>query len=1060
MGGKKRSNTRNSAYEATTQTIEVTVLPVEANVSPYAMTISVKNTETNLKNVFGEERYWRKVFGPHTPVEPPTFSVYRKGFPKPGDPRDLGFHILLLKCEGHKFPRNLNAQPLEAYCSTHFYGPLIIALNLLTPPYTLVKFSPSNLEIINKLNASTPKALQFNTATTASTASNVGSSVPTSSSKKTGLSDSYGEANSLVSSHTISSSLTGSQTGATSGNKTGSSSAVNSNTSNQPIVSLEEYQEYLSQDNFYIYRYKTIYCPQKHLRHSWASCPYAHRNQDYRRAPDKYNYRPEDCQFMSKEGGEGCPHGLDCEYAHTTFERLYHPLKYKTHSCDQTNRNGTGCTRGDTCAFYHNTEERRYVNDYGDFDPFFDELENERLEEEQETAQASIVSSEVKPKKSVSQKPVDKSGKVVSFKDIFGISETNNNLDDEDDDLDVEATDGENQTGGTDEDEIRGVDQLLDFTQEDKEQIGAGDVALQAGRTAGEMNLQDLERDLIGTGPDADTPSLVFSKSNNEELESQSQLLKDLIRGKSTPLSNAVKTTADHRLSKVKSEVSAGKNDGQDSLASSKDGLFQFDCSSFADSVDVEGLALDDNDLLDSLQTIKNVDKSNGKSEGSRILLGSDFVEGSEDYPQLSMTGTGTNRTVTIGGKSGEVGKPTKANNVTGSKDAATKSSASTTTSSSSEQGVHRTNIDAGGTTIHIEGPVNQIIIQPGASLINNNNYYSTGPTTALSNNFFTSYYFGDPIFSPTSSSTSEAIGSKASSSKPTATAKGNDTKPKTKGKNAKGEVVEISAKDDQLKHLDLGFLDESDESRLRQKAGSSNKDSQTAATNGTTPTDTAATTTPKEKLSSSAHKIYSKVNPREFKKTNDVDLPKRSSPSTTSTNDTNTTTNNTKKKAVSEERDGEGVDDVMFDRFKDGTFQFCSKTRNIPNKVRDFELQLHGSLSEGHYARINGSGGFGRMDGRHGGNMSHVHMMNGAGMANGNGSFGYGYSSGLEQGGMSMNMMHDYQMSLYGGNNNKMHKKMRRSGTGGNSSVPTAGGANLGSMGLGGDGLGKLLRR
>lgn len=42
----------------------------------------------------------------------------------------IGLHILLLKCEGFKFPRNPNAHLLELFCNTHFYGPLVVAINL------------------------------------------------------------------------------------------------------------------------------------------------------------------------------------------------------------------------------------------------------------------------------------------------------------------------------------------------------------------------------------------------------------------------------------------------------------------------------------------------------------------------------------------------------------------------------------------------------------------------------------------------------------------------------------------------------------------------------------------------------------------------------------------------------------------------------------------------------------------------------------------------------------------------------------------------------------------
>ena len=42
----------------------------------------------------------------------------------------VGLHILLLKCEGFKFPRNPNAHLLELFCNTHFYGPLVVAMNM------------------------------------------------------------------------------------------------------------------------------------------------------------------------------------------------------------------------------------------------------------------------------------------------------------------------------------------------------------------------------------------------------------------------------------------------------------------------------------------------------------------------------------------------------------------------------------------------------------------------------------------------------------------------------------------------------------------------------------------------------------------------------------------------------------------------------------------------------------------------------------------------------------------------------------------------------------------
>lgn len=93
-------------------------------------------------------------------------------------------------------------------------------------------------------------------------------------------------------------------------------------------------QMVMEPDMFYMYRYKTAYCPQKNVKHDWSQCIYAHRPQDFRRQPDQYVYFPDDCKNFSSEQEESCPLGFKCKFAHSTYERLYHPLKYKTNPCD------------------------------------------------------------------------------------------------------------------------------------------------------------------------------------------------------------------------------------------------------------------------------------------------------------------------------------------------------------------------------------------------------------------------------------------------------------------------------------------------------------------------------------------------------------------------------------------------------------------------------------------------------------------------------------------------------------------------------------------------------
>jgi hypothetical protein len=62
----------------------------------------------------------------------------------------IGLHILLLKCEGYKFPRNPNAHFLELFCNTHFYGPLVVAMNMNNVPYHLANFKIDFLpEVLN-----------------------------------------------------------------------------------------------------------------------------------------------------------------------------------------------------------------------------------------------------------------------------------------------------------------------------------------------------------------------------------------------------------------------------------------------------------------------------------------------------------------------------------------------------------------------------------------------------------------------------------------------------------------------------------------------------------------------------------------------------------------------------------------------------------------------------------------------------------------------------------------------------------------------------------------------
>jgi len=59
---------------------------------------------------------------------------------------------------------------------------------------------------------------------------------------------------------------------------------------------LQHLKSTMDHNLFYMYKYKTQYCPQKNIKHDWSICIYAHRPSDFRRPPDKYLYFHDDCK--------------------------------------------------------------------------------------------------------------------------------------------------------------------------------------------------------------------------------------------------------------------------------------------------------------------------------------------------------------------------------------------------------------------------------------------------------------------------------------------------------------------------------------------------------------------------------------------------------------------------------------------------------------------------------------------------------------------------------------------------------------------------------------------
>jgi hypothetical protein len=113
--------------------LKIMIFPIRKEEAPYQMVLKIKSGENNLKTTLTEDYfYWRQIFKGSTPVEPPTYSVFRKEINE-----QHTLHIILLKVEGHKFPRNPNAHALELHCNTKFYGQMAVVFNSPEAPFLL-----------------------------------------------------------------------------------------------------------------------------------------------------------------------------------------------------------------------------------------------------------------------------------------------------------------------------------------------------------------------------------------------------------------------------------------------------------------------------------------------------------------------------------------------------------------------------------------------------------------------------------------------------------------------------------------------------------------------------------------------------------------------------------------------------------------------------------------------------------------------------------------------------------------------------------------------------------
>jgi len=120
-------------------------------------------------------------------------------------------------------------------------------------------------------------------------------------------------------------------------------------------------------------KFRTTWCAKRY-DHDHDLCGFAHvevNNGWLRRNPLLYNYKDEMCPYVTasseKRGYQKglvineCPHGVNCEYAHSVEEIVYHPRRYKKKACSCLSRSG-GCSLGDVCPDFHPVESYRFSN--------------------------------------------------------------------------------------------------------------------------------------------------------------------------------------------------------------------------------------------------------------------------------------------------------------------------------------------------------------------------------------------------------------------------------------------------------------------------------------------------------------------------------------------------------------------------------------------------------------------------------------------------------------------------------------------------------------------------
>lgn len=128
----------------------------------------------------------------------------------------------------------------------------------------------------------------------------------------------------------------------------------------EPELKVELLHEMVKDINFYVWKFKTEWCPFIH-QHNKSICVYAHNWQDFKRNPMNYSAQP--CPNWKYDKyvtvyEEGCINGFGCGFSHGWKEALFHPSVYKTTPCPEM----TKCHKGPDCPYYHSMSDIRCIS--------------------------------------------------------------------------------------------------------------------------------------------------------------------------------------------------------------------------------------------------------------------------------------------------------------------------------------------------------------------------------------------------------------------------------------------------------------------------------------------------------------------------------------------------------------------------------------------------------------------------------------------------------------------------------------------------------------------------